>query len=162
LQQRILSSARRMVGAAAEQAWGADHAADALTDALQGWRIGQDNPPSRERITARRRRLLVQLAREWMATRLQDRFTVTEVARAVEVSPRQLQYSFLEDLGRSPMAEAKRLRLRRLRALLLDPDQNPHSTASGLVASGVTSADYRHWSGESPRQTRRGQHHACP
>jgi hypothetical protein len=26
--------------------------------------------------------------------------------------------------------------------------------ASGLIASGVTSADYRHWCGESPRQTR--------
>ncbi len=58
------------------------------------------------------------------------------------------------------MAEAKRMRLRRLRALLRDPAQDRRSVAelmaaSGLIASGVTSADYRRWCGEHPKQTRR-------
>jgi hypothetical protein len=57
------------------------------------------------------------------------------------------------------MAEAKRLRLQRLRSLLLDPSHDQRRVtdqmvAAGLIASGVTSADYRNWCGESPRQTR--------
>jgi transcriptional regulator GlxA family with amidase domain len=57
------------------------------------------------------------------------------------------------------MAEAKRMRLHRLRGLLLDRERNSCSVAemmaaSGLIASGVTSADYRLHFGESPRQTR--------
>ncbi|MFN7678930.1 MAG: helix-turn-helix domain-containing protein [Cyanobacteriota bacterium] len=165
LQQRILTCARWMVHAAVERTPGGDHAADALTDALRAWTLWWEQPPNRERITARRRRAMVQLAREWMATRLQDRFSVLDLSEAMEVSPRQLHYSFLQELGHSPMAEAKRLRLRRLQSLLLDPDQNPRGiaalmVASGLAASGMTSADYRHWSGESPRQTRQRQ--PCP
>jgi transcriptional regulator GlxA family with amidase domain len=95
-----------------------------------------------------------------MLPRLQERFTLAELSAAVQVSPRQLQYCFLQELGRSPMAEAKRLRLQRLRALLLDPAHERRSVAelmlaAGLIASGVTSADYRRWCGESPRRTRR-------
>jgi transcriptional regulator GlxA family with amidase domain len=101
----------------------------------------------------------VQQAREWMAARLSQRFTVGELGRALAASPRQLQVSFLQEMGRTPMAEAKRLRLQRLRGLLIDPGQDQRSiaelmAASGLMASGVTSADYRRWCGESPRRTR--------
>ena len=47
----------------------------------------------------------------------------------------------------------------RLRMLLIDPSQDHRRVmelmaAAGLIASGVTSADYRHWCGESPSQTR--------
>jgi len=99
-------------------------------------------------------------ARQWMAERLQERFSVVECSQAVAVSPRQLQYHFQQELGHSPMAEAKRMRLQRLRGLLLDRERDSCSvgelmTASGLIASGVTSADYRLHFGESPRQTRR-------
>lgn len=159
LQQTILTSARQLAAAAAGQPPGAAHAADQLTEALRAWASWQEQPAQRERITFRRRRETVQRAREWMATRLQDRFELVELSQAVGVSPRQLQYSFLQELGRSPMAEAKRLRVQRLQALLLDPDQlhrpiGELMAAAGLIASGVTSADYRHWCGESPRQTR--------
>ena len=151
---------RQLAVAAAEQPPGAGHAADQLTEALRAWRSWQEQPVQRERITCRRRRDTVQWAREWMATRLQERFTLGELSRAVGVSPRQLQYSFLQELGRSPLAEAKRLRMQRLRTLLLDPSQHHCSiaelmAAAGLIASGASSADYRHWCGESPRQTRR-------
>lgn len=80
--------------------------------------------------------------------------------RELAVSPRQLPNSFQAELGRSPMAEAKRLRLGHLRALLLDPAAHGCSVAelmeaSALIASGVTSADDRRWCGESPSSTRR-------
>lgn len=162
LQQMLLSCARQLAVAAARQPAGAEHAADQLTEALRAWSASHTEPPIRERITAIRRRATVQSAREWMAPRLQERFGVLELSRALNLSPRQLQYSFLQELGRSPMAEAKRLRLQRLRSLLLDRSQNHRSIAelmatSGLIASGVTSADYRHWCGENPRQTRLGR-----
>lgn len=159
LQQAILASARQLALAAAGQPAGAVHAADQLSEALRLWMDWQQQPTRRERITARRRRETVQQAREWMEARLEQRFGVEELSSALQVSTRQLQYSFLQELGRSPMAEAKRLRLQRLRGLLLDNDQAQRSIAelmeaSGLIASGVTSADYRHWCGESPRRTR--------
>jgi len=86
-------------------------------------------------------------ARQWMADRLHERFSVVECSQAVAVSPRQLQYHFQQELGHSPLAEAKRMGLQRLRGLLLDRERNSCSvaelmTASGLIASGVTSADY--------------------
>ncbi|MFM9047024.1 MAG: helix-turn-helix domain-containing protein [Cyanobium sp.] len=159
LVQRVLSCARQLATAAAQRPAGAEHAIDQFNDALGAWRDGQVEPPPRERITARRRREQVQQAREWMAARLSQRFTVAELGCALAVSPRQLQLSFLQELGRTPMAEAKRLRLQRLRRLLLDPGQDQRSIAElmaacSLIASGVTSADYRRWCGESPRRTR--------
>lgn len=159
LHQAILSCARRLVAVAANQPAGAEHAADQLSDALHAWSSWIEHPPEFERITSRRRRSMVGQAQEWMATRLTDRFEVGALSQAMNVSIRQLQYSFLQELGHSPMAEAKRLRLQRLRNLLLDPAQNQRSiaelmTAAGLIASGVTSADYRGWCGESPRETR--------
>ena len=160
LQQRILSSARALAAAIAHQPPGAEQAAVQLTEALRAWTEELDQPDRRERLTNRRRRDTVERAREWMQRRLQERFRVVEMSQAVEISPRQLQYDFLLELGHAPMAEAKRLRLRRLRALLCDPEQDRRSVAelmgtAGLIASGVTSADYRHWCGELPKQTRR-------
>lgn len=159
LQQAVLRSARQLAAAAALRPAGAEHAADPFTHTLLALWSSQEQPPGRERITARRRREMVHAARAWMAQRLSERFTLQALSAAVGLSPRQLQYSFLEELGHGPMAEAKRLRLQRLRRLLLDPDHSGRSVAelmaaSGLIASGVTSGDYRRWCGESPMQTR--------
>lgn len=159
LHQRILASARALAAAAALQFAGAERAADQLTEVLREWSDRQEQPIRRERITARRRRDTVESARQWMAARLPERFSLEDLSQAVGVSRRQLQYSFLEEQGRSPMAEAKRLRLHRLRSLLLDPSQDQRRVtelmvAAGLIASGVTSAAYRDWCGESPSQTR--------
>lgn len=159
LHQRILASARALAAAVALQPAGAEHTADAFTEALREWTELQEQPKRRESITARRRRETVASARQWMAARLQEGFSMADLSQAIEVSPRQLQYSFLEEIGRSPMAEAKQLRLQRLRTLLLDPSQDQRRVtelmaAAGLVASGVTSADYRSWCGENPSQTR--------
>lgn len=159
LSQQLLARARELASAGARQPAGAEHAADAFTETLRLWLAAQHQPQRRERLTAHRRRDTVALAREWMAANLQARFTVEELSRTVAVSTRQLQYDFLQELGCSPMAEAKRLRLRRLRQLLHDPEQDQRSVAelmaaAGLVASGVTAADYRRWCGEKPSQTR--------
>ncbi|MEB3361231.1 MAG: helix-turn-helix domain-containing protein, partial [Synechococcaceae cyanobacterium] len=159
-QQRILRSARHLAVAAALGQAGAEHAADALIQSLWDWMTSLGANATRERITARRRRELVEAARRWMDDRLDKRFSLEELSGALGLSPRQLQYSFRDELGRSPMEEAKRLRLQRLRSLLGDPAQDQRSVAelmvaSGLVASGVTSADYRHFWGENPSTTRR-------
>lgn len=159
LTQRLLASARQLAAAAALRPMGAELAADAFSDALQAWKDEQVQPAPRERITAWRRRETVQRAREWMADRLHERFTVVELGRALAVSTRQLQVSFGQELGRTPMAEARRQRLQRLRGLLSDPGQDQRSIAElmaacGLISSGVTSANYRRWCGESPRRTR--------
>ncbi|MCF8141817.1 MAG: AraC family transcriptional regulator [Cyanobium usitatum Tobar12.5m-G36] len=98
-------------------------------------------------------------ARQWMRHHLHEPCGVLQVAAAVEVSPRTLQYAFLQELGHTPMAELRRLRLRHLRQLLQDPDHGTVSIAelmaqTGLLASGSTAADYRRYCGESPRETR--------
>lgn len=165
--QNVLRQARELATAIAQRPAGAIHAADDLREALQNWSDGQLQPQGRERLTARRRRTTVNDARQWMAERLQERFSVVELSRAMAISPRQLQYHFLQELGHSPLAEAKRMRLQRLRRLLLDREHDPSSVAelmaaSGLIASGVTSADYRLRFGESPRQTRRRRPDARP
>ena len=159
LHQRILASARALAVATALQLAGAERTADQLTEVLREWSDRQEQPFRRERLTARRRRDTVESARQWMKTRLPERFSLEDLSQAVGVSRRQLQYSFLEERGRSPMAEAKRLRLQRLRSLLLDPSHDQRRVtelmvAAGLIASGVTSADYRNWCGENPGQTR--------
>lgn len=167
LHQRILASARALAVAAALQFAGAEIAADQLTEVLREWTERQEQPLRRERITARRRRETVESARQLLATRLPERFSLQDLSRALTVSPRQLQYHFQQELGHSPMAEAKRLRLHRLRGLLLDRERDNCSVAelmvaSGLIASGVTSADYRRHFGESPRQTRNHRPHELP
>jgi transcriptional regulator GlxA family with amidase domain len=96
---------------------------------------------------------------QWISAHLSERFSVVELSQAMGVSTRTLQYAFQEELGHTPMAEAKRLRLRQLRHLLQQSDLQRLSIAalmkaSGLLACGSTSADYRHWCGESPWQTR--------
>jgi AraC-like DNA-binding protein len=158
--QRVLACARQLALAAARRPAGAEHAADQLMEALRQWMAWEGQPSPRERITARRRRETVEEACRWMDARLEQRFGVEELSAALAVSTRQLQYTFQQELGRTPMGQAKLLRLRRLRALLQDRDQDRRSiaelmAAAGLVASGVTSADYRGWCGESPSRTRR-------
>jgi transcriptional regulator GlxA family with amidase domain len=91
--------------------------------------------------------------------RLADRFTVVELSQKLGVSVRALQYAFQEELGHSPMAQAKLMRLRKLRRLLQQDSNRHHHIAwlmecSGLLACGATAADYRRWCGESPKQTR--------
>jgi AraC family ethanolamine operon transcriptional activator len=94
-----------------------------------------------------------------MEDHLGRRFSLAELGLDLGISVRTLQYSFREQLGRPPMAELKRRRLRRLRQLLQQADHDNRSVAelmqaAGLLACGATAADYGRCWGESPRRTR--------
>jgi len=140
---------------------GSAHAASNLLDAVQEWERQSEHGlgNKQERVTAIRRRTYVGEAREWMRLHLGEPIGIQQAAAAVTVSARTLQYAFLQELGHTPMAELKRLRLRSLRQLLQDPNHRNASIAelmvqSGLLACGSTAAEYRRYCGESPHETR--------
>jgi transcriptional regulator GlxA family with amidase domain len=157
--QQLIRAAWDLVEAAAMQTAGGSHTAEHLVEALHHI----CNPPHPDqqvqRITATRRRVLVSDARSWMEQHLAERFSVVELSAAMNVAVRTLQASFKVELGCSPLAELKRMRLDRLRRLLLNPDWSDRSVAelmqeSGLLACGVTSANYENYYGELPIRTR--------
>jgi transcriptional regulator GlxA family with amidase domain len=95
----------------------------------------------------------------WMRDRLAERFSVVELSAALNVSVRTMQTSFQAELGCSPLAELKRMRLHQLRQLMLNSGLHQCSVAeltkqAGLLACGVTAAEYRRWCGEPPHRTR--------
>jgi AraC-like DNA-binding protein len=157
--RQLIEAGWQLAAAAASQAVGASYAAASLVDALQQWGQLLQGELARERISASQCRITVAEACHWMDAHLAERFSVVALSQALHVSVRSLQYSFQTELGCTPMAEAKRLRLRRLRLLLQRAELRERSIAelmgmAGLLACGVTAADYRQWCGESPRRTR--------
>jgi len=157
--RRLIDAAWQLVESAARPVSSARFAAEALVDAMQQWGDAACRDATPERVTAVRRRCTVVDASLWMQEHLAERFSVNTLSQVLHVSVRTLQYSFQAELGCTPMGHAKRLRLRRLRQLLQDPERAAWSiaelmAASGLLACGATAADYRQWCGESPRQTR--------
>jgi len=156
----LVTAGLQLARAAAWQSRGSGHAAADLVEALHQWCHPPEAGRPGERLSAARRRRTVAEARHWMELHLADRFSVDDLSRAMDLSVRTLQYGFQEELGRTPMAEARRLRLARLRLLLLEAGQDHRSIAelmqaAGLLACGGTAADYRRRWGESPRGTRR-------
>ncbi|WP_398330149.1 helix-turn-helix domain-containing protein [Vulcanococcus sp.] len=169
LQRKVINASRQLSEAAAWQPRGATHSAAVLVETLHQWCNPAQAGQRDERLSSRRRRNTVAEACHWMQAHLTERFSVVELSQAMGVSIRTLQYAFQEELGHTPMAEAKRLRLRQLRHLLQQPNLLEQSIAklmeaSGLLACGGTAAEYRRWCGESPRQTRqkgcKGQTHS--
>ncbi|MFM8260200.1 MAG: helix-turn-helix domain-containing protein [Vulcanococcus sp.] len=159
-QQALVQAARNVAVAAVTQPPGAACAAADFTSALQLWGEACRPDRPRERITAVRRRQSVAQARDWIEAHLHEPFSIGELADALELSIRQLQYNLQAELGRTPMAEVRRLRLHQLRRLLQCPEHRQRSIArlmeaSGLLASGATAAAYRDWFGEKPSATRR-------
>ena len=157
----LIQAALQFAEATTRQDPGARQAGMALLDALETWQLAlelkRDGQP--EPIRAQCRRQSVANARAWMLDHLDEAFEIAAVAKAVGVSTRTLQYAFLQDLGLTPMAEAKRLRLLHLHQLLLDPSLREASIAElmvscGLLACGSSSAAYSRYFGETPRQTR--------
>ena len=75
------------------------------------------------------------------------------------MSTRCLQMSFREQLGHSPLEEARRLRFRRLRQQLLTTPAVQASIESlfrrcGLTGSAHNRRHYLEWCGETPLQSR--------
>ena len=156
--QRLIKAGWALVEAAALQPAGATFAAERLVDVFHQSCTPRGSSQQRERVTAVRRRALVGDACAWMKNHLAERFSVVELSAALNVPVRTVQTSFQVELGCTPMAELKRLRLWQLRQLLLNPELHQHSVAAlmkqaGLLACGVTAADYRRWCGESPHRT---------
>jgi AraC-like DNA-binding protein len=148
-------------------AWGrpgVEHGALCIVEALQAWQQEQSDPEKewRERPGAARARTLVNEGLEWMQAHLSEPFTVTELAAELSSSVRALQYAFQQELGHSPLAEARRQRLRLLRERLLDPKESHVPIGvmmggCGLLAAGSVAREYRQLWGELPRQTRQQQ-----
>lgn len=158
--RQLIAAGLQLARAAAWEPGGSQHAAAALVEALHQWCHSPEAGRQGERLSAARRRRTVAEARLWMELHLADRFSIDDLSRAMGLSARTLQYGFQEELGRTPMAEARRLRLCRLRQLLQGADQDHRSIAelmqaAGLLACGGTAADYRRRWGETPRGTRR-------
>ncbi len=157
--RRLIAAGLQLARAAAWRPEGSEQAAAALVEALHPWSHPPDPDHDGDRLSARRRRQAVVDACGWMEVHLGRRVSLEELGLAMGTSVRTLQYGFREQLGRSPMAELKRRRLRRLRDLLQASDHDHRSVAelmqaAGLLACGVTAADYGRCWGESPRRTR--------
>ncbi|MFM9089595.1 MAG: helix-turn-helix domain-containing protein, partial [Cyanobium sp.] len=105
-----------------------------------------------------RRRLLSQ-AKDWIEAHLHRSFLIAELAGALHVSPRNLQYCFSAELGHSPLVEIRRVRFHRLRKELqsISHEQEPLDIVfrrCGLSDNPITWRHYRNWCGETPVQTR--------
>jgi transcriptional regulator GlxA family with amidase domain len=81
------------------------------------------------------------------------------VARAVGLSPRQLERQFRRHLGHTPAAYAAGLRLDRARTLLRETGMSVTAVAAacGYVTPSRFSAAYRGRFGRSPREDRSGE-----
>lgn len=159
--REVIAQVWDLAEATAQGQHGLEHGALALVEALRVWQLEQNEPEAgwRERHSAARARTLVNEAILWMQAHLGVPFAVTDLATGLSSSVRALQYAFHHELGHPPLAEARRLRLRALRQLLLDPEQSRMSIGMlmaecGLLGGGSTARDYRRLWGELPRRTR--------
>lgn len=113
----------------------------------------------RQSLGARRRWEVVRASSHWMEAHLAEPFRIGDVAAATQTPTRTIQQAFAEEMGRSPLAQAKLLRLHALRRSLQDPEQKQQTIATqmaacGLPASGETALAYRACFGERPSQTK--------
>lgn len=80
------------------------------------------------------------------------------LSRACGVTPRALQYSFRRDLGCTPMAYLRRVRLDLVRQALRDGSTVSDAAAQyGFSNPGRFAAFYRQLFGENPRDTLAGR-----
>lgn len=107
-----------------------------------------------------RRNARIRAAVDFLHEHAADPLTVTDIARAADLSVRGLQESFQRTLDRAPMAYLREVRLRRVHADLVQAD--PGSVAVGDVARrwgfthiGRFSGEYLQRFGEYPRETLR-------
>jgi AraC-like DNA-binding protein len=114
-------------------------------------------------LAARKRWELLVEASRWMEAHLQEGFRAADLAAALQTPVRTLQWSFAQELGRSPLAHARLLRLHALRRRLQEARcrKEPVAIASqmaacGLPACGDTARAYWALFGELPRQTLAG------
>jgi AraC-like DNA-binding protein len=130
-----------------------------LADQLIFWRHMDDQTAASAPSTGVDRRRLIAAAQDWFDAHLCQPVRVADIAVALHVSARHLQYCFCEELGHSPLAELRRIRFRKLRQLLLNSSEEYECVEAlfasvGLAYTPVTRNQYQEWSGETPLQTR--------
>ncbi|MCY4500713.1 MAG: helix-turn-helix domain-containing protein [Alphaproteobacteria bacterium] len=92
-----------------------------------------------------------------MAEHREDRLSLVEIARAANVSPRQLERLFRRYLDSTPARWYLRMRLTRARQLLIET-QMPVTwiaVACGFGSTSHFSKNYRQFFGVCPREERR-------
>ena len=110
---------------------------------------------------ARHQRRSVRSSQDYIERNLQRPITVSDVAGAAEVSVRSLQNFCREDLGQTPTAYIRNLRLERARADLTDATRGSGvsvtevATKWGFNHQGRFATGYRARFGETPSQTLR-------
>lgn len=130
----------------------------ALIDQLSFWLHHSDPQATSFNSASSEHRRLLSLARDWIDSHLDQPFRMADLAAALHVSSRSLQYCFCEELGHSPLVETRRIRFRKLRQqLLLTPAGQERIELifqrCGLPYSPVIRRHYLNWCGETPKQT---------
>lgn len=150
----LLQIARELIATMAESHSDPAWLVTALADQLLFWRSLAEADPSDRILGPVERRHLLRRARDWMEAHLAQPFRISDVASALHVSTRSLQYCFREELGRAPLEEARRLRFRRLRQQLRTTPVDAATTealfqACGLTFSSSCHRQYHRWCGET-------------
>lgn len=107
----------------------------------------------------RNRARLARRAEGWMRDHLAEPVSVDDVALALRVSRRELEYAFRTVLDQSPRDYLQALRLNAIRRTLLRADKGTIITiahAHGVTHLGRFAASYHALFGEKPSETRRG------
>ncbi|HEX6454646.1 MAG TPA: AraC family transcriptional regulator [Trebonia sp.] len=103
-------------------------------------------------------------ARRWLEDRYEEPVTVTDLAAAVGISVRHLQYVFGARFGLTPTEMLRDIRLRQAHRILRDTSATTYPTVAavahrcGFSHLGRFSIAYRERFGESPSQTLRRVH----
>jgi len=155
----LIDTAHQLLAALRAGAPDAPWLAGLLADHLLFWRDLAKPPPSERSLGAVERRHQIRRARDWIEAHLHRPLRVTELADALHLSTRSLQFTFRQELGHSPLEEIRRLRLRRLRQLLRTAPLGAGGMGAlyrqcGLSDSAFTRRQYRLWCGETPAQSR--------
>jgi transcriptional regulator GlxA family with amidase domain len=126
----------------------------ASRDDFQSIRLLEPTPPPTSRVPD-----TVQSAIAFIDTHAAEPIGLTEIASAVQLSPRALQAAFRRHLGTTPLAQLRAVRMARVHADLQSARPGDGQTVSvvanrwGISQLSRFARDYRQRYGVSPRQT---------
>jgi AraC family transcriptional regulator, ethanolamine operon transcriptional activator len=145
-----------------------EHAAmrKALEQAIYGSllaAIGNGSEIARTPSTSQTRRQIVDRARDYMRTHIDEPITVADLCAELNVSRRTLQYSFQDVLNLNPVSFLRAMRLNGVRRALRHADGENDSVADVAARWGFWhlshfAADYKAMFGELPSETLRNSY----
>lgn len=103
----LVETAEQLVAALAAGAPQTGWLAGVLVEHLLFWRDLAVEPPSERLLGAVERRRQIRRAHEWIEAHLHQPLRVTELAEALHLSTRSLQFCFRQELGHSPLEDRK-------------------------------------------------------